>query len=184
MRRRIGIGVTGAILAAGAWIFLMRPEVVAPRFAPERPTSAIGSGEDAVGVSASGVILGWQAPPKEGTVPTLPIDEPPEKGYLAGPLLQQARILGAAPPALLACVTDVSYGETGVVVELTPGVELYFGDASRAAEKWASGATVLADPSISTPDYVDLHVPSRPAYVEGGATLPSPEEAAGASCGD
>ena len=39
------------------------------------------------------------------------------------------------------------YGESGVDVELRSGIELRFGDASRAIEKWKAAAAVLADPS-------------------------------------
>ena len=45
---------------------------------------------------------------------------------------------------------------------LRSGIELRFGDASQAATKWKAAAAVLADPSITALDYVDLHAP-RPA---------------------
>ena len=53
------------------------------------------------------------------------------------------------------------------VVELTGGISLRFGDASRAGDKWAAAARILADPSISALDYIDLRVADRPAV--GGA---------------
>jgi hypothetical protein len=54
-----------------------------------------------------------------------------------------------------------------VDVELTTGIELHFGDASQAARKWRAAAAVLADPSVTALDYVDLQAPSRPSW--GGA---------------
>ena len=102
----------------------------------------------------------------------LPLSEPPKSGRLAGPVLQQARVLGAAPPALRPYVDGSYYGESGVDVELTSGIELRFGDASQAAQKWKAAAAVLADPSITALDYVDLHAPAARL---GGGTLPPPD---------
>jgi cell division septal protein FtsQ len=64
------------------------------------------------------------------------------------------------------------YGKSGIDVELRSGVELRFGDASRAAEKWRAAATVLADPAITALDYVDLQAPQRPAVYGSGHALP------------
>ncbi len=58
-------------------------------------------------------------------------------------------------------------------VELTSGIELRFGDASQATRKWKAAAAVLADPSVTTLDYVDLHAPSHPAIDGSGHTLPA-----------
>jgi cell division septal protein FtsQ len=71
-----------------------------------------------------------------------------------------------------------------VDVELRSGIELRFGDASRAAEKWRSAVAQLADPSITALDYVDLHSPNRPAVGGEGHLLPSAEEGSGATCGE
>lgn len=183
MRRWVLIGALAVAVAAVAWLLLLRAEAVEPRVTVVHPTSVIGSGEDAIGVSASGALLTWQPAPKDGTLPQLPLAEPPQKGVLAGPVLQQARVLGAAPRPLLACIEGSYFGESGVDVELRSGIELRFGTASRAAVKWSAAATVLADPSITALDYVDLHSPGRPAYGGSGHTLPSAEEASGAGCG-
>jgi cell division septal protein FtsQ len=131
----------------------------------------IGSGSSAVGVSANGVILSGQPPPAS-SLPQLPLAKLPKSGRLAGPMLQQARVLGAVPPALRPYVASSYYGESGVDVELSSGIELRFGDASQAARKWRAAAAVLADPSITALDYVDLHAPSRPAIHGEGHSLP------------
>ena len=61
-------------------------------------------------------------------------------------MLQQARVLGAAPAALRPYIASSYYGESGVDVKLRSGIELRFGDASQAGEKWRAAAAVLADP--------------------------------------
>ena len=98
-------------------------------------------------------------------------------------MLEQALVLGAAPAPIRPCVEGSSYGESGVDVTLRSGIELRFGDATRAEQKWRAAATVLADPSITALDYVDLHSPGRPAVWGSGHTLPSAEEGSGSSCG-
>ena len=80
-----------------------------------------------------------------------------------GHVLKQAQVLGAAPAALRPYVERSYYGESGVDVILTTGIELRFGDASQAKRKWKAAAAVLADPSVTALDYVDLHAPTHPA---------------------
>lgn len=184
MRRRALAAALAIGVAIAAWFFLLRTTTVEPTLTIALPTAVIGSGEDAIGVSPDGTLLVWQGPPEDGTLPVLPLSEPPKSGRLAGPALEQARVLGAAPAPLRPCIEGSRYGESGVDVELRAGIELRFGDASRAAEKWRSAVVVLADPSITAPDYVDLHSPSRPGVHEEGDLLPSAEEGSGAACGE
>ncbi len=87
-------------------------------------------------------------------------------------MLEQARVLGAAPATLRPFLSRSYYGESGVDVETTSGIELRFGDDSQAKRKWKAAAAVLADPSIEALDYVDLHAPARPAIGGSGHTLP------------
>jgi hypothetical protein len=136
------------------------------------PAARIGSGEDAVAVTASGAIVPWFPLPTEPELPLLPLSELPKHNHLAGPALQQARVLGAAPAALRPYIAGSYYGESGVDVELASGIELRFGDASQADQKWRAAAAVLADPTITALDYVDLHAPSRPAIGGSGHELP------------
>ena len=136
------------------------------------PVAVIGSGEDAVAVTAGGAVVRWWPLAEAPALPSLPLAELPKGGHLAGPMLQQARVLGAAPPALRPYLAASHYGESGVEVETTSGIELRFGDASQAAQKWKSAATVLADPEIMALDYVDLSAPGKPAYGGSGHTLP------------
>ena len=141
---------------------LVTPEVAA----------TIGSGDDAVAVGADGTILVGLAVPEDASLPELPLATPPEKGRLAGPLLEQARVLGAAPAALRPYIAGSYYGETGVDVELRSGIELRFGSSAQATRKWQAAATSLADPSLTALDYVDLHAPSHPSIGGSGHELP------------
>ena len=173
MRRRLPAGFAIVVLAVAGYLLVFRDKSVTPRLVPVEPTSAIGSGSSAVGVSAEGAVLTWLPPPKESSLPQLPLSEAPKSGRLAGPALQQARVLGAAPAELRPYLKSSRYGESGVDVELSSGVELRFGDASEAAKKWRAAAAVLADPSVTALDYVDLNAPGRPTIGGSGHALPS-----------
>jgi hypothetical protein len=173
---RRGLIAAGLLLAAVAtvWFFLIRDEVVTPSLALPEATATLGSGEEAVAVTPDGAVLTWLPLPADAELPELPAAEPPRGGRLAGPMLEQARVLGAAPAALRPYLARSYYGESGVDVELTTGIELLFGDASQAAKKWKAAAAVLADPAIEALDYVDLQAPARPAIGGSGHTLPPP----------
>lgn len=186
MRRRLLVA-GAALLALAAAVVAYRAvtakSTVEPRLGRVTATSVIGAGDRALGVSADGTILYWQPPPEEGALPSLPISQPPQSGRLAGPLLQQARVLGAAPPPLRACIESSYFGESGVDVNLRVGIELRFGSAARAAEKWRAAAAILADPSINGIGYVDLHSPSHVSVGGSGPELPPPSGGGGGACG-
>jgi cell division septal protein FtsQ len=173
VRRRLLAGLAVAVLAVVAYVFVTGGKSLELRLVPVEPTAVIGSGSSAVGVSAEGAALSWLPPPKGAPLPRLPLSGPPKSGHLVGPALQQVRVLGAAPAELRPYLASSHYGESGVDVKLTSGVELRFGDASEAARKWRAAAAVLADPSITALDYVDLHAPGRPAIGGSGHTLPA-----------
>jgi hypothetical protein len=172
VRRALFALLLVAVLAGAAYAFLVRDSTVAPRFSPPTATATIGIGSEAVAVAPDGAILEWLPLSEELQLPRLPLSEPPSKGRLGGHMLEQARVLGAAPAALRPYLESSYYGESGVDVELRSGIELRFGDASRLAEKWRAAAAVLADPSIEALDYVDLRVPRHPAIGGSGHTLP------------
>ena len=172
MRRWPAIAVALVAAAALVYWFGVREETVQPQLRAVQATATIGSGTDAVAVGPDGQILAWYPLSEEEALPSLPISSLPESGELAGPVLQQARVLGAAPAALRPYIESSYYGESGVDVMLRSGIELRFGDDSQADAKWKAAAAVLADPSIEALDYVDLHAPRRAAFGGSGYTLP------------
>lgn len=175
MRRWLAIAAVLLLVAAGGYWFVLRTPTVSPTVRSPRPAATLGSGEDAVVVSAKGALVRWLPVPEEPPLPQLPEVELPEGGRLRGPMLEQARVLGAVPPALRPYVERSYYGDSGVDVVLTSGIELRFGDATQAARKWRAAAAVLADPTITSLDYVNLVAPSRPAvYGEGHLLPPAP----------
>jgi hypothetical protein len=173
VKRRLLILPVALGLAVGAYFLLLRDDTsVSPHAAPTRPTAVIGAGSSAVAVGPNGTILKGFPAPKEGSLPTLPLAAPPKDGRLHGPVLEQAKVLGAAPAALRRYLEGSYFGESGVDVKLTSGIELRFGNASQARRKWRAAAALLADPSLTTLDYVDLHAPNHPDVGGSGHTLP------------
>jgi hypothetical protein len=173
LRRPLLVLAAVAVLAVAAYLLLLRRSAVVPHLVSSRPVALIGTGSSAVAVAADGTILVGLPPPEEGSLPKLPLETPPKSPRLQGPALEQARVLGATPPALRPYVEDSYFGESGVDVNLSSGIELRFGGSAQAARKWRAAAAVLADPSVTALDYVDLHVPGRPAPGGSGHTLPS-----------
>jgi cell division septal protein FtsQ len=169
--------VAGLVLAIivvllAAYELAFKDTEVSPHLTPSSPIAVIGSGPEAVAVAADGTLLRWLPLAEGNSLPRLPLAEPPKSGRLAGPVLEQARVLGAAPPELRRHVEASHYGESGVDVVLNDGIELRFGDDSQAARKWKAAAAVLADPEVEALDYVDLHAPGRPAVYGSGHSLP------------
>jgi cell division septal protein FtsQ len=161
------------LVVVGAYWFGIRQDTAQPRVLVPRLAATIGEGSDAVGVAADGALVRWLPLPAEPPLPRLPLDEPPKGGRVKGPALEQVRVLAAVPEELRPYVESSRYGESGVAVELTTGIELRFGDAAMAAKKWRAAAGVLADPEVTALDYVDLYAPSRPSYGGEEHELPS-----------
>ncbi len=172
MRRWAVAGVALALLIVLAYWFLIRDRTVEAQVQVPRAVATIDSGSAAVAVGPQGQLLGWVPVSDEAQLPSLPLSEPPKNGHLAGPVLQQAKVLAAAPAALRPYLERSYYGESGVDVVLRSGIELRFGDSSQVAAKWKAAAAVLADPSVTALDYVDLSAPGRPAVYGSGHTLP------------
>jgi cell division septal protein FtsQ len=172
VKRALAVLALVAVAGAAVYYFFVRDQTVAPQVQSLALAATIGSGEEAIPVSADGKVLAWLKLPDDLALPTLPIEEPPKGGQLGGSVLEQAQVLGAVPKALRPYVASSRYGESGVDVELTSGIELRFGDSSQAERKWKAAAAVLASPSIEALDYVDLHAPGRPAVYGEGHLLP------------
>jgi hypothetical protein len=170
--RWAALALLAALAGASLYWFALRDATVEPHLVAPRATATIGSGPEAVAVGPEGRVLAWLPLPADAKLPQLPLSEVPRSGRLAGPALAQARVLGAAPATLRPYLASSTYGESGVDVELRSGIELRFGDASGAAKKWRAAAAILADPSVTALDYVDLHAPGRPAVGGSGHALP------------
>ena len=113
-------------------------------------------------VAGDGVVLATGAERPDG-LPTIEAEATSTGAKVDGPALVAARTLGAAPAALLAQTESSGVDpEHGPVVTLDGGIELRFGDPSKADQKWRSAAAVLADPELDGASYIDLSVPSRP----------------------
>ena len=88
----------------------------------------------------------------------LEVEQAPDGASLEGDPLQQALILGAAPEPLRPLIENVGEDKDyGVEVTLRGGIPVRFGSGSRAAEKWAVGGAVLAEPEARR-----AHLPRRP----------------------
>jgi hypothetical protein len=161
------------LLAVLAYWFLIRQDTAEPQVLVPRLAATIGEGEDAIGVSADGSLVRWLPLPEEPPLPRLSLEAPPKGGRVKGPALEQVRVLAAVPDQLRPYVESSGYGENGVVVNLTTGIELRFGDDSQTAKKWRAAVAVLADPEVTGLDYVDLQAPSRPSYQGSEHELPA-----------
>jgi len=176
VRARIIAGAAVAvILAILAYWFLIRQDTAEPRVLVPRLTATIGEGEGAIGVAANGALVRTLPLPEEPPLPRLSLEAPPKKGgRVKGPALEQVHVLAAVPSELRPYVESSGYGEdTGVVVTLTTGIELIFGDDSQVAKKWRAATAVLANPEVTALGYVNLQAPSRPSYGGSEHGLPS-----------
>jgi cell division septal protein FtsQ len=172
VRRLLAAAVIVVVAAIAVYWFALRDSTVEAHVVVPQLAATIGEGEGAVPVAADGEVIRWSRLPHNLSLPALPLSEAPKRGRLKGTALEQVEVLGAVPPALRRFVASSRYGESGVDVELTSGIELRFGDSSQAELKWKAAAAVLADPSITVLDYVDLQAPSHPSVGGEGHVLP------------
>jgi cell division septal protein FtsQ len=172
VRRLLAAAAIVVVAVIAIYWFAVRDKTVEATVTVPQIAAQIGAGEGAVLVASNGEVIRWSYRPQHLHLPVLPLSEPPKGGRLKGTAREQTEVLGAVPPALRRFLASSRYGESGVDVELTSGIELRFGDSSQAARKWKAAATVLADRSVTTLSYVDLHAPNRPAVGGEGHTLP------------
>ena len=128
-----------------------------------RPVLALVVGSRRVAVSASGTLLPGVA--ATSGLPVIRINGAlPQREITDLATLQLVRVLGAAPDALRRRLLDARQRKgKGIVVRVRQGPDLIFGNAHRAAAKWAAAARVLADPKAAGASYVDVRLPERPA---------------------
>ncbi len=135
-----------------------------------RSAAVIGSESRAVPVAADGTVLDGLGKPSSD-LPAIP-GTAPNSGRLTGVKRQEAIVLGAAPAPLRPEIASAASGNEGIKARLTGGIEIVFGDSSRADAKWAAAARVLADPGLTSVGYVDVRAPERPA---AGGAVRTPE---------
>jgi Cell division protein FtsQ/DivIB, C-terminal len=164
--------ILAVILVAFVYQKVVGGKTVEPRLVSSEPVAAIGSGSEAVAVADDGTVLTWLPLPEDVNLPQLPLGSAPKGPRVQGSVLEQVHVLAAAPPALRPYVAASRFGESGVDVELSSGIELRFGSAADASRKWRAAAAVFADSSITALDYVDLHAPRHPSVGGSGHTLP------------
>jgi cell division septal protein FtsQ len=150
-------------------------KTVEPHLVSSEPVATIGSGSEAVAVADDGTVLTWLTLPEDTTLPQLSLDSAPKGPRVRGSVLEEVHVLAATPPGLRPYVASSGFDARGVDIELSSGIELLFGSAGDAARKWRAAAAVLADPSITTLDYVNLLAPGRPTVGGSGHTLPPSE---------
>lgn len=174
MRRlyRGGIVILAVIAVAFVVQKVLGDKTVEPHLVSSEPVAKIGRGSEAVAVAEDGTVLTWLALPEDSKLPQLPLASAPKGPRVAGPVLEQVRVLAATPLALRPYVAGSHFSESGVDVELSSGIELLFGTAAGAERKWRAAAAVLADPSITALDYVNLLAPGHPAVHGSGHALP------------
>jgi hypothetical protein len=162
--RRVALGLVGvAILAvAVSWFALRGSSTPTAEAKPARPVAQIGNGKKVVVVGSDGHLLGAYST-KKASLPVLPLKKRPTGDQVRGHVLEEVRVLAAAPKPLRRYVAATKYGESGIAVERESGIEIRFGDQSEAARKWKAAAAVLADPSVTLLSYVDVQAPTRPS---------------------
>ena len=112
-------------------------------------------------LAADGTVLGTGVDRPDG-LPEIAGGDP-AGDRAEGEALAAARVLGGVPGPLQPQVERAAVDDQqGVVAELNGGIELRFGSAGNADQKWRAAATVLADPKLTSATYIDLSVPSRP----------------------
>jgi cell division protein FtsQ len=128
-----------------------------------RPVLVASDGDHQVPVAADGSLV----PGVDTTalhLPVLKVDQIPASGSLGGEALDEAQVIAAAPKPLAPLIEGIATTQSyGVVITLHGGIDLRFGSPSKAEQKWAAAAAVLADPKVTTVGYVDVRVPARPA---------------------
>ena len=137
-------------------------------FITERiPVAEAELGGERVAVSADGVALpGVEV--RGAKLPQLDADAAGDDGQLSAVGAAQAAALGGAPEEIRGRIEAAAWDPDrgGVVIALEGAPELRFGGGEDSERKWRAVATVLADPDLGTPAYLDVSVPERP--VTGG----------------
>lgn len=163
--RKIALALVALAVVGVAvyWFALRDSSTTAAKAAPVRAVAQIGEGKKVLVVGSDGSLLGSTSGDKKDQLPVLPVKERPKGDRVKGHVLEQVRVIAAAPKALRHYIARTNYGKSGVDVEFTSGIEVRFGNDHGAERKWKAAAAVLADPSVTLLSYVDVHAPTRPS---------------------
>lgn len=172
-RRLIAILVVALVAVAGIYWFAVRTKTAEPHVRVPKLAATIGEGDEAVGIAGNGAAVRWLPLPEDPPLPRLPLEAVPKGGRVKGTALEQVRVLAAVPDELRPFLESSYFGESGVDVNLTTGIELRFGGDSQVQRKWNAVAAILADPSVTALDYVNVVAPSRPTYYGSEHELPA-----------
>jgi cell division septal protein FtsQ len=169
----------GALLAAVAPFHLVRSIAVSTSFphglrirvVEQLPVATLAAQGTQTAVAANGAVLGPAL--VSASLPTIAGGFAPPTGAQVhdGSLRASLAILGAVPAPLAPFLARTFNGPRGITVVMRNGLQVYFGDASRAHAKWLALALVLGDSSSAHASAVDVRTPERPAAVlaEGAA---------------
>jgi hypothetical protein len=173
MRRRVFLLVAVVAIAAVAvyWFGLRGSSTPTAQAEPTTPVAQIGEGKTVIVVGDDARLLGTRATAsnKDGGstsqkhLVVLALKKHPKGDRVKGHVLEEVRLIAAAPDPIRRYLATAKYGKTGVVLTTTSGIELRFGDDLEATRKWEAAAAVLADPSVRLLSYVDVTAPNHPA---------------------
>jgi cell division protein FtsQ len=139
------------------------PHTLRIRVVEQRPVVVAAAGRARVPLAGDGSVL--RGLPADRALPVVHLRGalPPER-VSEGPARLTARVMGAAPPALLGRLEGVrTVHGRGLTVVMRHGPDLIFGTPRRLHAKWAAAARVLADPAARGASYIDVRLPGRPA---------------------
>jgi hypothetical protein len=164
--KRIALVLVAVAIAAVAvyWFALRDSSTTTAAADKPRPVAQIAEGKRVIVVADDGRLLGTASGSgkSKSKLPVLQLKERPKGDRVKGHVREEVDVIAAAPNALRHYIAATGYGQTGVDVELSSGIEIRFGDDRQAAKKWKAAAAVLADPSVTLLSYVDVHAPTRP----------------------
>lgn len=154
------------------------PHRLAIRVVERRPVALLVAGGRRVPVAGDGTLLPDAR--VRGGLPSLHASAATAGSRLSDPrALALATVAATAPRALRERIELIGVTpRRGIVARIDGGLELIFGDARRARDKWTAAAGVLAEESSQGASYVDLRIPERPAAggldFDAGPDEPSP----------
>ena len=127
-----------------------------------RPPAGFLDGDGGALIAADGTVLATGID-RPGGLPLIAADPEVLGARASGDALAGAQVLGGLPRVLAPQVEQVAIDQDhGPVATLDGGIEVRFGDASRAETKWRAVAAVIANPDFTSANYLDVSVPSRP----------------------